>query len=99
MAVFHKACRNERDKRIHVYDELAVRQVGSFELGVMLAQWWLPDLEDLPDKQITIALSPDAFSKTDASKTKAEQIADGIKQILGPYGRSCCASTTTSARP
>ena len=86
LAVFHKACRNERDKRIHVYDELAVRQVGSFELGVMLAQWWLPDLEDLPDKQITIALSPDAFSKTDASKTKAEQIADGIKQILGPYG-------------
>ena len=53
LAVFHKACRNERDKRIHVYDELAVRQVGSFELGVMLAQWWLPDLEDLPDKQIT----------------------------------------------
>lgn len=85
-AVFHKACRNERDKRIHVYDELAVRQVGSFELGVMLAQWWLPDLECLPDKQVTIALSPDAFSKTDASKTKAEQMAAGIKEVLGPYG-------------
>jgi hypothetical protein len=86
LAVFHKACRHERDKRIHVYDELAVRQVGSFELGVMLAKWWLPDLEMLPDKQITIALSPDAFSKTDASKTKAEQIASGIREVLGPYG-------------
>jgi hypothetical protein len=55
-------------------------------MGVQLAQWWVPDLEELPDKQITIALSPDAFSKTDASKTKAEQIADGIKAVLGPYG-------------
>lgn len=86
LAVFHKACRNERDRRLHVYDELAVRQVGSFELGVLLAKWWLPDLEYLPDKQVTIALSPDAFSKTDATKTKAEQMAQGIKEVLGPYG-------------
>lgn len=86
LAVFHKGCRNERDRRIHIYDELAVRQMGSFELGVMLAKWWLPDLEGLPDKQITIALSPDAFSKTDASRTKAEQMAAGIKEVLGPYG-------------
>jgi hypothetical protein len=69
-----------------VYDELAVRQVGSYELGVELAQWWLPDLEELPDKQVTIALSPDAFSKTDATRTKAEQMANGIKEVLGPYG-------------
>jgi hypothetical protein len=86
LAVFHKFCRNERDKRLHVYGEKVFHQVGSFEMGVQLAQWWVPDLEELPDKQITIALSPDAFSKTDASKTKAEQIADGIKAVLGPYG-------------
>lgn len=85
-AVWHKFCRNESDKRIHVYDELSVRQVGSFEIGVMLANWWLPDLEMLPDKQVTLYLSPDAFSKTDATKTKAEQIETGIKQVLGPYG-------------
>jgi hypothetical protein len=60
-----------------------VRQMGSFELGVELAKWWLPDLEMLPHKQITIALSPYAFSKTDASKTKAEQMAAGIKEVLG----------------
>lgn len=85
-AVFHKYCRNESDKRVHVYDELAVRQIGSFELGVMLAKWWMPELEALPDHQITIALSPDAFSKTDATKTKAEQMEAGIQQVLGPYG-------------
>jgi hypothetical protein len=86
LAVFHKFVRNEADKRIHCYDELVTHQVGSFELGVRLANWWMPDLEQLPDKTITIALSPDAFSKTDATKTKAEQIADGIKAVLGPYG-------------
>jgi hypothetical protein len=86
LAVFHKFVRNERDKRVHVYGEKVFHQVGSFEMGVQLAEWWVPDLEELPDKQITLALSPDAFSKTDASKTKAEQIADGIRAVLGPYG-------------
>lgn len=85
-ACFHKFCRNERDKRIHVYDELSLRQAGSFEIGVLLAKWWLPELEMLPDHQITLYLSPDAFSKTDATKTRAEQIEEGIKQVLGPYG-------------
>jgi hypothetical protein len=86
LAVFHKFCRDESDKRIHVYDELVTHQMGSFELGVELAKWWMADLEMLPDKQITLSLSPDAFSKTDATRTKAEQIAHGIQQILGPYG-------------
>jgi hypothetical protein len=85
-SVFHKCCRSEKDGKIHVYDELTLRQTGSFEIGVKLALWWMSDLEDLPDKSITIAFSPDAFSKTDATRTKAEQIADGINSILGPYG-------------
>lgn len=85
-AVFHKFCRNEKDGRIHLYDELTLRQCGSFEMGVHLANWWIPDLEGLPDKTVTIAFSPDAFSKTDATRTKAEQVADGIKSVLGPYG-------------
>jgi hypothetical protein len=86
LSVVHKACRNEKDGKIHVYDEMAVRGIGSYELGTMIAKWWLPDLEYLPDKQITLALSPDAFSKTDATRTRAEQMADGIKDVLGPYG-------------
>jgi len=85
-AAFHKFCRNERDKRVHIYDELMLRQVGSYELGVMLANWWLPELEALPDHQVTIYMGEDAFSKTDSSKTIAEQMELGIKEILGPYG-------------
>jgi hypothetical protein len=86
LAVFHKGCRNEQDGRIHIYDELSMSQTGGFEMGILLAKWWLPDLEGLPDRKITVALSPDAFNKVDASKTRAERISDGIKTILGPYG-------------
>jgi hypothetical protein len=85
-AVFHKMCRNEQDKRIHVYDELKLRQVGSYEMGVLIAKWCLPELEALPDHQMTLYFSPDAFSKTDETKTKAEQLAMGIQEVLGPYG-------------
>lgn len=85
-AVFHKFCRSERDGRIHAYDELTLRQVGSYEMGVRLASWWLPDLEYLPDKSVTIAFSHDAFSTGDDTRTKAEQIAAGINSVLGPYG-------------
>jgi hypothetical protein len=85
-ASFHKFCRNEQDGRIHVYDELVVRHVGSYELGVTLAKWWARDLELLPDHQIVLYLSPDAFSKTDSNKTKAEQLADGIREVYGPFG-------------
>lgn len=85
-AAFHKFCRNDRDGRIHVYEELMLRETGSFEMGVRLANWWLPDLEYLPDKSVTIAFSSDAFSKTDDTRTKAEQIAAGIASVLGPYG-------------
>lgn len=83
---FHKFCRNERDKRIHVYDELSLRRVSAYETGVTVANWWLPELEKLPDHQITLYFSPDAFSKTDDVKTRAEQFASGVQEILGPYG-------------
>ena len=85
-AAFHKFCRSGKDGRIHVYDELMLRRQGSFEVGVQLAKWWLPDLEYLPDKSVTIAFSSDAFSKTDDVRTKAEQVAAGIASVLGPYG-------------
>lgn len=85
-AAFHKFCKNDKDGRIHAYDELLLRGVGSFEMGVRVAKWWLPDLERLPDKSVTIAFSSDAFSKTDDTHTKAEQIAAGINSVLGPYG-------------
>lgn len=89
-SVFHKLCRNERDKRVHVYDELSLRQVGSFEVGAVLAKWWQPDLIALKasgrDPCVTIHMGADVFSKTDVVKTKAEQIEAGIREVLGPYG-------------
>jgi hypothetical protein len=89
-AAFHKACRNEDDGRVHIYDELQERHVGSFELGALLAKWWHSDLLALKaagqDPQITIHLGADIFDKDDASKTKAQQMEAGIKEVLGPYG-------------
>lgn len=89
-AAFHKFCRNESDRRVHVYDELQVRNMGSFELGALLAQWWHKDLLALQaagqDPCVTIHLGNDAFSKDDAAKTKAQQIESGIKDVLGPFG-------------
>jgi hypothetical protein len=89
-AAFHKGCRNEDDGRLHVYDEMQVRRVGSFEMGALLAKWWHHDLIALKaagqDPQVTIFMGADAFSKDDAEKTKAQQMAAGIKEVLGPYG-------------
>lgn len=89
-SAFHKACRNEDDHRIHIYDEMVLRQVGSFEQGALLAKWWHPDLLGMQaagvDPCVTIYLGADAFAKTDDQKTKAQQIEAGIKEVLGPYG-------------
>lgn len=89
-SVYHKFCLSESDKRVNVYDELRVRQVGYFEQGALLAKWWHQDLLALKqagrDPSITLHLGSDAFSRTDVTKTKAEQIEAGIKEALGPYG-------------
>jgi hypothetical protein len=55
-------------------------------MGVTLAKWWAPELDEAPDHSVTIWLSPDAFSKIDEPRTRAEQIEAGIKSVLGPYG-------------
>lgn len=87
---FHKAVRNESDKRVHIYDELVVRQMGSFEVGATLAQWWMDDLIALrnagQEPCITIYMGADVFSKDDDQKTKAQRMEAGIKEILGPFG-------------
>ncbi len=89
-SAFHKACRNESDRRIHVYDELTMRQVGAFEQGARLAQWWMPELQALQragqDPCVVINLGADIFSKKDIEKTLAQQMEAGIKEVLGPYG-------------
>lgn len=87
---FFKFCLNESDKRVHVYDEMVLRQVGTFEQGALLAKWWHPELLAMQREgvspTITIHIGADAFSKTDDVKTKAQQMEAGIKEVLGPYG-------------
>lgn len=89
-AAFHKYCRNESDQRVHVYDEMQIRRVGSFEIGALLAKWWMPELLGLQkcgqDPNITLHIGADVFSKSDSTRTPAEQIAAGIQEVLGPYG-------------
>ncbi|MEN6537695.1 MAG: hypothetical protein ABFD89_28855 [Bryobacteraceae bacterium] len=107
-ATMHKFCRNSQDKRLHVYSELSLRRMDSYELGVLLAKWWMPELEQLPDHQVVLYVSPDAFAKTSSQKTEAEMVAMGIQEVLGPYGamlmrfnaeeRSMLASSAERAR-
>jgi hypothetical protein len=89
-AAYHKACRNESDGRVHIYDEMCMRQVGAFEQGARLAQWWMPELQALSkcgqDPCVVIHLGPDLFSKKDIEKTLAQQMEAGIREVLGPYG-------------
>jgi hypothetical protein len=89
-SAFHKFCRNEQDKRVHVYDEMQLRNVGYFEQGALLAKWWHSELIAMQrcgkPPSITVHMGSDAFSRTDVVKTKAEQIAAGIQEVLGPYG-------------
>jgi hypothetical protein len=69
---------------------MQVRRVGSFEMGALLAKWWHPDLIALKgagqEPSVVIHMGGDAFAKDDASKTKAQQMEAGIKEVLGPYG-------------
>lgn len=71
------------DQRIYTYREMCAANIGSREWGVRIAQASLADLEGLESHQMTIYLSPDAFGKRDEVKTPAEQIADGIDEVIG----------------
>jgi hypothetical protein len=89
-AAFHKFCRNEQDKRLHIYDEMQVRRVAPFELGALLAKWWLPELSGLhkhsKDAAVVLHIGSDMFRKTSDERTIAEQMAAGIREVLGSYG-------------
>lgn len=77
------ACKNQRDRRLHVYRELSIKECGAEDIGVRIAQMSLPELQADPDNHIPIYLSHDAFSQKDGRRTIAEQIRDGINLVLG----------------
>ncbi len=65
-----------------------VRQVGSYELGVMLANWWLPELEALPDHQITL------YMGARAKYSGAFFPAMGNHECTGATASNCGAGNT-----
>lgn len=71
------------DGRVHVYRELVTRGVGPEELGVRLAELTLPDLEQMAEGHMVLALSPDAFARRDDRNTVAQQLASGLGMVLG----------------
>lgn len=83
-AAWYKLVNNEDDRRIHIYDEMVTQDVGAYEVGAQLAEWWWPDLQGLPDRAATIFLSHDAFGRRDETNSIAEQVAAGITSVLGP---------------
>lgn len=83
-AAVYWGCHNQVDKRMYVYREKVVRKVGSRQLGADIAQLTIPDIGGLPDRHIPLFLSADAFSKEDATRTKAELFMEGIRDVLGP---------------
>jgi hypothetical protein len=70
--------------QVHVYRELVRSQVGTEQMGALIAQSSLGDLEALESHHMTLYLSPEIFGKRNDEKTFAEQIQWGIESVLGP---------------
>ena len=70
-------------EQLHIYREYSVSRTGTKQLGADIALKSLPDLEALPEHRMPLYLSPDAFARTDDGNTEAEQIKQGIEEILG----------------
>lgn len=86
------------DKRLYVYREMVVRQMGSRQLGQEIAKRTVQDLMGLEDNpHIPLFLSHDAFSKEDNTRTRAELFCDGIEDVLGP-GSAHVAEFTDSEK-
>jgi len=69
--------------RLYIYDELSVEKTGSVELGTLIAKKTLPALEKMPGHHITIYAGHDCFWRKDEGYTIADQIAEGINEVLG----------------
>lgn len=77
------------DGRVWVIDEMVQKGMGSKELGAALARWCAPDMAGHKatgtPPVIPIFISPDAIEqRRDDYGTTAENIMNGIIQVLGP---------------
>lgn len=77
---------NGLDGRVHVYRERNYERTSSFEIGVDIAKATFGELEGLPENQVTMYLSPDAWDVRDAGPQggrRVEGIMQGIQAVLG----------------
>lgn len=89
------------DEQVHVADELVMSQTTPEELGVEIARFAWHDLTSGNGTQTTmdLYLSPDAFARRSDEKTIADQIAEGIQQVLGPDSVYIPPASTPNERP
>ena len=70
-------------KQIHIYREMMVKQCTTVELGVLIAEKSLAELEADPSHHLTMYLSHDAFWRENSVLSEADQIAEGFNMVLG----------------
>lgn len=69
--------------RLVLYREMKVSKMTPKQLGGELARKALKDLEGLPSKHMMVHLSHDAFHRESGPVSEADQIAEGIAEVLG----------------
>lgn len=66
-----------------LYREMKVSKMTPKEVGAELARKAFKDLEGLPSKHMMVYLSHDAFHRENGPTSEADQIAEGIGEVLG----------------
>lgn len=85
-SAFYWFARNPKSQRVEVYREWVKSKVGSYRLGVEIAQATLPDLMKMPVKMMPLYIGADVWQKRDEGASPAEQMANGIRRVLGDRG-------------
>lgn len=74
----------DENRRIHVYDEMCVRNMDPEEFGSEWAKRSIEAINGMPDRALTMYLSHEAFGPGHQGRSTAEQIQMGIERIIGP---------------
>lgn len=72
-----------KDGRFHVYREMVEKNLGAEKWGAEVAIRSLDDLRGVEGGTMSLYLSPDAWDKRNETRTIADQIADGVRFVLG----------------
>lgn len=72
------------DGRVHVYKELSFTdKTGSFEVGMEIAKAFVNELDGVPENNLVLYLSHDAFQKEDEGDRRVDTMRAGIQAVLG----------------